>query len=582
MRNILNAWGHLGPVPVLPAVAVLLAAVVVVVGGWFAVRGLRRWDAPAGTRGYYLVYLGAMLYSGINSYRVAGKVFDVHGFEQWGILLIVEGGLVAAGLGMRATVDDRSRVAPHRMFLLFLMILAGAGALYVLGPVNGVMQVGIVACGIWALHLALGIEVTSATSAPRPAIGMLTRIWSELRERALSRLGLADDARDALQRTRDRAIRRAAYLAATPTAWRRNKRLIRAIRASNAAHDPAAKDRLLAELAVLQHALALGEVQQPSPWHTSQAQPLLVDQSGRDQVGVVVGKPQNPTTVGRAVPDQHAPVPVHEPDPVHADTEDTLVFSTINDHPVHTPTTVPEHLVARGRDQADHGAPLPDFNEPVTDQPDHAPDHPELEPAHAQVNEWSGMEDGHPDHDRSGSRTAAGTLAQAGPAPAASPTMVGNSMTPSVTSPVSLSSSSGPWSGSTSARAATAADLRDEPDLGPALPDHTGRDGRPIDEQDPAAALRLDVDGKTKDQIADLLSPIAQALAAEDDFLSREDVVTLTGVKSRGTAGQILQMVKERHPGHPDASGRRKPDRTRTIAHAVAQITGRPHLNAVR
>ena len=43
--------------------------------------------------------------------------------------------------------------------------------------------------------------------------GTLARIGREMRERALSRLGLADDARDALQRTRERAAVRAAEIA---------------------------------------------------------------------------------------------------------------------------------------------------------------------------------------------------------------------------------------------------------------------------------------------------------------------------------------------------------------------------------
>ncbi len=111
--------------------------------------------------------------------------------------------------------------------------------------------------------MALGIEI-------RATSGRVTtwhRVLHEIRERLLSRLGLADDGRDALARTRDRAARRAARLAHAPW-WTpfRKIRMARAIRLSNAPHDEAMRGRMLAELAAAQHAHKLGELDMPNPW----------------------------------------------------------------------------------------------------------------------------------------------------------------------------------------------------------------------------------------------------------------------------------------------------------------------------
>jgi hypothetical protein len=470
---------------------------------------------------------------------------------------------------MRTTSTDRAGVAAHRTFLVFLLVLTSVGALYVLGPVDGFMQFGVVLAGMWALHLALGIEVTRAAKAPRVAVGVFARMWSELREKALSRLGLADDQRSALMRTRDRAARRVAYLATTPTARNRDKRLVRELRRSNAAHDQRVMNLLLAERAVLQHAKGLADLVQPSPWIVSTL------------VGKLVGTAAGPdvqASIGRAVPDHPDHLPDQWPDHDPRSTAETQVFTTFYDYPAHTPTTLNGQLPNPGRppvDQTDH-----DY--PAVDLPDQTSLLPPLEPAHAQVNPRLANSDGYLDHDRSATSTMAGTTTPANNGPASNPTMVGVASSPTVTTPANRTTPARPWSGTTPTTTATAPTLNNDMNPADAQPDHAGRDGRAADPDHLTDALVIPVNGKTKDEIADLLSPIAKALAAEDDFLSREDVVALTGIRSRGTAGQILQLVKNRHPGHPDASGRRKPDRIRTIAHAVAQLTGRPHLNAVR
>jgi hypothetical protein len=123
----------------------------------------------------------------------------------------------------------------------------------ILGPVLGTIM----------LHLALGLELRSH----HHRTGTLARVTNELRERLLSRLGLADDERDALQRTRDRAAFRAAQLSLPHRRrWSREARLQRALMAANVADDPRMRHKMLARLAVLRHAHELTTHDQSSPW----------------------------------------------------------------------------------------------------------------------------------------------------------------------------------------------------------------------------------------------------------------------------------------------------------------------------
>src|SRR6476469_2834585 len=94
---------------------------------------------------------------------------------------------------------------------------------------------------------------------PAPA-----RIGRELRERALSRLGLADDARDALARTRERAAVRAATIA---TSRKPNLRTLRrAVLKSGAATSPEMRALLLDTRAALGSVDTLVDMDVDSPW----------------------------------------------------------------------------------------------------------------------------------------------------------------------------------------------------------------------------------------------------------------------------------------------------------------------------
>ncbi|ONI85812.1 hypothetical protein ALI144C_11885 [Actinosynnema sp. ALI-1.44] len=174
--------------------------------------------------------------------------------------------LVACGISMFEGVRRRGGTPGPARWLAWALCGASAYAALVLsGPFLGTARVvfGPV-LSVVALHFALGVELR-ARGYQRT--GTLARIGRELRERFLSRFGLADDERDALTRTRDRAARRVARLALAPK-WTplRQSRLDRNLRKSNAAHDPEARERMLAELAAIRHARDLRNLSQESPW----------------------------------------------------------------------------------------------------------------------------------------------------------------------------------------------------------------------------------------------------------------------------------------------------------------------------
>jgi hypothetical protein len=134
----------------------------------------------------------------------------------------------------------------------------------------------ILAALLW--HLAMGIELRhatpDATSQSLPAL-----LAREIRERLLSRLGLAVRDRSAEQITRDRATVKAVALAAKLAAMkpgargraRIERRLSVAVGKAQAGADQQQRARLLELLAARRHSAALATIDLPSPWQdTSQ------------------------------------------------------------------------------------------------------------------------------------------------------------------------------------------------------------------------------------------------------------------------------------------------------------------------
>jgi hypothetical protein len=225
--------------------------------------------SPEGSRGFYLVAFMSLLVSVDTSWRFFGDKLGITGIsERAAMFAVVEVALIACGFAMRAGIrSPTGKPGPARVILWALCAASGYMAFDLAGPVSGLARVTLgPVLGVVMLHLALGIELRHT----RHRISMWSRVSRELKERFLSRLGLGDDERDALARTRDRAARRAAHLARaswfTPF---RKIRLARALRSANAAHDNRMRSRLMAELAAVQHADELRRLDLASPWSDS-------------------------------------------------------------------------------------------------------------------------------------------------------------------------------------------------------------------------------------------------------------------------------------------------------------------------
>lgn len=220
---------------------------------------------PAGAKGFYAVALLSIGVSVDTSWRFFEQrlgITDV--VERIVLFSVMEAALVACGWAMRAGVRRDGRPGPARLVAWALTAFAAFAAFSLSGPVAGTARVLLgPVLGLVMLHLALGIEIRAA----RQRTTTWARVGRELRERLLSLLGLGDDRRDALARTRDRAALRAAKLALASrwTPWRK-ARLRKALHASHVAHDPVQRDRMLRELGVLQHADRLAKTTQPAPW----------------------------------------------------------------------------------------------------------------------------------------------------------------------------------------------------------------------------------------------------------------------------------------------------------------------------
>ncbi|MEV6235314.1 hypothetical protein [Lentzea sp. NPDC051838] len=220
---------------------------------------------PAGAKGFYLVALMSIGVSVDTSWRFFEQRLGITDFVERVVLFsVMEAALIACGWAMRGGVRRDGRPGPARLVAWGLTAFAAFAAFSLSGPVAGTARVLLgPVLGLVMLHLALGIEIR----ASRQRTTTWARVGRELRERFLSLLGLGDDGRDALARTRDRAALRAAKLALAGR-WTpfRTSRLRKALHASHVAHDAKQKDKMLRELGVLQHAQKLAETTQPSPW----------------------------------------------------------------------------------------------------------------------------------------------------------------------------------------------------------------------------------------------------------------------------------------------------------------------------
>lgn len=253
------------------------AGVALLIWGAVAARRVAR-RLPAAVLCAAIAAMACTAYSGDTSWRFAADHLDIVSTPERAALFAA-GELALFSVALMARQNLRTLGAPGTPGVLvwFITGVQVIPAFAESGWWGGIVRafIGpILAALLW--HLAMGIELRHREpGAESQALHAV--IARELRERALSRLGLAVRDRTAEQITRDRATLRAVALAArlaelTPEqrAGRRGRRIARRLsvavgRAQAGAH-PEQRTMLLDLLAARRHATALATVTLPSPW----------------------------------------------------------------------------------------------------------------------------------------------------------------------------------------------------------------------------------------------------------------------------------------------------------------------------
>ncbi|MBB4984142.1 hypothetical protein [Streptomyces nymphaeiformis] len=225
-----------------------------------------------------LAALGCTAYSADTSWRFAADYLDMAGTaERAGMFAAAELALFATALMARQNLATQGAPGLPGTLVWVITGVQVIPAYAESGPVGGTVRafVGpVMAAMLW--HLAMGIELRLHTPGAA-SHGLLAVLGREVRERLLSRLGIAARDRDAAQITRDRATARAVDLAARLAeraperreSWRGRRlvrRLSKAVARASVGTDPLQRTQLLDQLAARRHALALATVPLPSPW----------------------------------------------------------------------------------------------------------------------------------------------------------------------------------------------------------------------------------------------------------------------------------------------------------------------------
>ncbi|MBZ6135751.1 helix-turn-helix domain-containing protein [Streptomyces olivaceus] len=265
--STVTAWVH-DHQGALIATAVLLLVAAVALPVLRSRRARTTARTPAAVIVAALGALACTAYSGDTSWRFAEHQLDMTSLEERAALfLAAELALFACALMARQNLRDHGVPGVPGTLVWFITGVQVIPAYSESGIVGGTVRavVGpILAALLW--HLAMGIELRhgrpGATSQSLPAV-----IARELRERTLSRLGLATRDRTAAQITRDRATHRAVQLASRPNLHRWGKaRLAAAVARAGVGTDPEQRDTLMQLLAARRGATALPQIALPSPW----------------------------------------------------------------------------------------------------------------------------------------------------------------------------------------------------------------------------------------------------------------------------------------------------------------------------
>ncbi|MFJ4837152.1 hypothetical protein [Streptomyces sp. NPDC088746] len=265
-----------------PAAGITGAVLLTVLGAaWATIRTVRSWTWPPAP--VLVAAAGALVctaYSGDTSWRFAGERLGMADSTERAVMFAAgELALLACAVMARANkaataTDEQAGTAGVPGVLVWVITGVQVIPCYATsGMVGGTVRaiIGPVLAGLlW--HLAMGLEIRvvrpDALSAGLPAM-----IGRELRERLLSRLGLAVRDRTAEQITRDRATARAVRLAALlelrPKGWlasRRRRRLAAAVARSGAGTNEAQRQQLLQLLAARRTSGLLSTLELDSPW----------------------------------------------------------------------------------------------------------------------------------------------------------------------------------------------------------------------------------------------------------------------------------------------------------------------------
>jgi hypothetical protein len=266
------------------AAAVVAALVAAAAGAaWTVLRWARSLEKPAVAVAAAAAAL-CTAYSGDTAWRFAENRLDMVDTAERAVLFAAgEVALLAAALMARqnvqqTTTDDRAGTPGVPGVLVWVITGVQLVPAFAEGGLLGGIIRGffgpILAAVLW--HLAMGLEIRHVRPGALSG-SLLATIGRELRERALSRLGLATRGRDAARISRDRAtvraVRLAALLADLDPGSRRGRRTARRLAAAVARADVGAdagqRRRLMELLAARRTAHTLATIEVTAPWQTT-------------------------------------------------------------------------------------------------------------------------------------------------------------------------------------------------------------------------------------------------------------------------------------------------------------------------
>ncbi|MGV9707488.1 hypothetical protein [Streptomyces sp. NPDC003483] len=262
--NPVLTWVDSHPAPTAAGAALLLAALLLPL-----LRGRR--PRPERTPAAVIVAaLGALVctaYSGDTSWGFARDHLGMTTVEERSTMfLAAELALFACALMARQNLRTTGAPGTPGALVWFITAVQVIPAYAESGIVGGTVRaiVGpVMAAMLW--HLAMGIELRHGSGGGSQSLPAV--IARELRERLLSRLGLAARDRTAAQITRDRATARAVQLASRPNLHRWGRaRLAAAVARSGVGTDREQLDVMMRMLAARRGAGRLSSVELRSPF----------------------------------------------------------------------------------------------------------------------------------------------------------------------------------------------------------------------------------------------------------------------------------------------------------------------------